>query len=282
MFKFFRSNKKSHNLPKRYWTFNELSEKERSEITSKILYHNIKSSEFKKSITKYLTPKLRELGFKGSGGNFKKTSGHYIHTIQLFGSKYGGEGYVEIGVHLDFLPDSIHQPIDYTKIKTIDCFTRHSLHLENGKQMVDYGANESETKESIELIYKMIIEDALPYFELFNDFPSPFDKISLSDLTTDNSEFDKYRLSGKTLLIARIKLWMGQKEEAAKISEYGKTQVNGRQGSGLIIYFDKIINGDENFYLNDQEKVIVQKEREKQPREKVHFLEELNRIESLR
>ncbi|MFT5820051.1 MAG: hypothetical protein ACI8ZM_001285 [Crocinitomix sp.] len=262
--KFFRSKKKSPNLPKRYWTLNELSEKERSEMISKTLYDNIKSSEFKKSITKYLTPKLRVLGFSGSGFNFNKISGNYVHTIQLNGSKYGGEGYIEIGVHLDFLPDSVQLPIDKKKIKSIDCFTRHSLLLENGKQMVDYGANESETKESIELIHKMIIQDAIPYFNLFNGFPSPFDKISLSDLKNHNSEFDNYQLSLDSMLttlhLARIKFWMGLKDEAIKFAEYGKTQVDGKRGSGLIIYFDKIIHGDSNFSLNQEEKKTVELE----------------------
>lgn len=250
MLKFFRSDNINHKLPKRYWTLNELSEKERDEMMSKQLYDNIKSSEFKKSITKYLTPKLRELGFTGGGFNFRKTAGNYLHTLQFFGSKYGGEGYVEMGVHLDFLPDSIHQPLNPKKITTLDCFTRHSLLLENGKQMVDYGSDESETKESIELIYKMIVEEAIPYFELFNNFPSPFDEISVRDLQTKNSEFDKYRLSldsmKTSLHLARIKRWMGLQEEAVKISEYGKTQVQGMRGSGLLVYFDKIINGDEN------------------------------------
>ena len=160
----------------------ELDKKDMKEMSSKRLFHNVKGPEFKKYIAKYLSPKLRELGFKGSGFNYKKTSGNYIHTIQIFGNKYGGEGWVEVGVHLDFLPDSVHEPIDLKKINTIDCFARHSLHLENGNQMVDYGIDEKEAEESIGLMYEMIFNQGMPYFDLFQDFPSPFDQISLTDL----------------------------------------------------------------------------------------------------
>lgn len=170
MFNFFKSNKKTHQLNKRFWTVHELDKKDRHEMISKRLYHNIKGPEFKKHIAQHLAPQLRELGFQGSGFNYKKTSGNYIHTIQFFGNKYGGEGWVEVGVHLDFLPDSIHEPADLKTIKTIDCIYRHSLHLENGNQMVDYGMNEEEAEESIGLIYDMILQQGMPYFDLFQNF----------------------------------------------------------------------------------------------------------------
>ncbi|MFK7786847.1 MAG: hypothetical protein AB8B56_17130, partial [Crocinitomicaceae bacterium] len=46
-------------------------------------------------------------------------------------------------------------------------------------------------------------------------------------------------------------------EEAIEIAEYGKTQVDGIRGSGLIIYLDKIIQGDENLFLNEEEQKRV-------------------------
>lgn len=267
MLKFFKSNKIQHNLSKRFWTVHELSEKDQRIQTDKQLYKNLKGSEFKKYITKYLSPKLRELGFKGSGFNFRRVSGNYIHTIQIFGDKYGGQGWVEVGVHLEFLPDSIHRPIDIKKIKTISCFLRHSLHLENGNQMVDYGIDELEAKESLDLITDMILTDGLSYFELFNNFPEPFDRIFLEDLKKNNSNFDKYKLHlnsiRTTLALARIKHFMGFKEEAKEIAEYGKTQVDGISGSGLLIYLDKIIQGDDNFCLNKEEQKRVDKENKK-------------------
>jgi hypothetical protein len=267
MLNLFKSNKKKHNLPKRFWTVHELSEKDHRIQMDNQLYKNLKGSEFKKYITKYLSPKLRELGFKGSGFNFRKFAGNYIHTIQFFGDKYGGRCWVEVGIHLDFLPDSLHKPIEIKKIKTIGCFTRHSLHLENGNQMVDYGVDELEAKESIDLIFNIIIKSGIPYFNLFNSFPAPFNNISLVDLKKGNPKFDKFKINlGSmltTLQLARIKYFMEFREEAKKIAEYGKTQVDGIRGSGLLIYLDKIVRGDDNFNLNEKEQESVDLEREK-------------------
>lgn len=87
----FRKKITDPSLPKRFWNTEELTDQERSEQRNRQYYHNLKGPEFKKLITKYLTPRLRELGFSGSGFNFRKQSGNYIHAIQIHGNKYGGE-----------------------------------------------------------------------------------------------------------------------------------------------------------------------------------------------
>ncbi|MBX2942747.1 MAG: DUF4304 domain-containing protein [Cyclobacteriaceae bacterium] len=252
MINIFRKNKKEESLPKRFWNYGDLSEEDKIKNVENQLYHNLKGSEFKKYATKYLTPRLRDLGFKGGGFNFRRQEGHFIHTIQLFGDKYGGQGWVEIGIHLDFMPDLFFESIEPNKIKTIDCVYRHSLHLTNGNQMVDYGTNEEEARFSIDLMYNMILKQGISYFDLFKDFPRPFNRIELADLKMKNPEFDKYRLNLDNIItilnLARINVFLGNLEKARIFSEFGLQQLEQTPSSNeWDSLFKRLMNGDTNF-----------------------------------
>lgn len=266
MINIFRKNKKEESLPKRFWNYRDLSEEDKIKNVENQLYHNIKGSEFKKYITKYLTPRLRDLGFKGGGFNFQRQEGHVIHTIQLFGDKYGGQGWIEIGIHLDFIPDLFFGPIEPNKIKTIDCTYRHSLHLSNGNQMVNYVTNEEEARFSIDLMYNMILKQGISYFDLFKDFPRPFNRIELADLKIKNPEFDKYRLTLDniitTLNLARINVFLGNLEKARIFSEFGLQQLEQNSSNNeWDSLFKRLMNGDTNFgFTEDEKKRINQRQ----------------------
>lgn len=253
---------KKEVLPMRFWKYGDLSEENKRKVYDRRHYHNLKGNEFKKFITKYLSPRLRELGFKGGGFNFYKQEGHLIETIQIFGDKYGGQGWIEVGFHIDFLPDSFFRPVDPKKIQTIDCIYRHSLHLSNGNQMIDYGTNEDEARFSIDLIYKLITDQGTPYLDLFKNFPSPFDQIELEDLKSNNPEFSKYQLRLDsvitTLNLARINVWLKNDERARLFSEYGIHQLehDGPSDEWKSV-FKRLMKGDTNFCFTEEEKQMV-------------------------
>jgi hypothetical protein len=246
----------------------QLSDKEYNDFLNYKFINNLKSAEFKKFITKYLTPKLHELGFTGSGFSFQKISDNcVIQSIQFFGSKYGGEGYLEVGVHLGFLPDSIFREINPKKINTIDSFIRKTLFLPNENQMIDYGTNETEAKESIDLMYEVLKKDGFPFFDLYTDFPKPFDSLTLEDLKTNNEKYKQYELRLNwivtTLNLSRINLWLGNKEKAFQLAQFGLTQIEGKSGSGLRSYFERILKSDMNFCTTQEELDEQQREHEK-------------------
>lgn len=91
-----------------------------SEDYKDIFYTQLKESFF---------PVLRNLGFKGSGQNFRRISGEMIHTINIQNNKYGGSCCVNLGLHLTFLPVSwsADQMPDSKKVKAVDCEFRKRL-----------------------------------------------------------------------------------------------------------------------------------------------------------
>lgn len=264
--KLFRSKNKS-NLPKKYWDYKDLSSKEMSDAYDRRLYHNLKGSEFKKLITKHLTPKLKGLGFKGGGFNFRRSVGNYIHTIQIHGSRYGGEGYIEIGIHLDFIPDLFFGPLDLKKIQSVECFNRHSLVLPTGRQMVDYGTNEDEAQFSLNLMYEMIVNDGIPYFNLFSDYPAPFDQIEVSDLKSNNPAFKEYRLTldsiRTTINLARIHYKLGNSDKSKQFCEYGLTQLEDEPNELWSSMFTRLMNGDPDFCYSLSERNYIQSEQDR-------------------
>lgn len=168
---------------------------------------------------------------------------------------------------MDFLPDLFFGPIDPKKIRAVECCYRHSLHLPNGKHMVDYGINEEEAKFSLDLIYKMIVADGVPYFNLFNNFPTPFDQIELIDLKTNNPVFDKYHLSldsiRTTINLARINLKIGKSEQSRQFCNYGLTQLEARPNELWYSMFNRIMHGDSNFCYSKSERDHIQSEQDR-------------------
>lgn len=78
-----------------------------------------------KSIRAHLAPLLREEGFSGSGRKFRRLGDRLAYVVQVWGSRYGGEFIVALGVHpLNIPPIS---GVDFRKIGEGDCEFRKSL-----------------------------------------------------------------------------------------------------------------------------------------------------------
>lgn len=69
------------------------------------LMQNMKAKEtFFNCLKTEFAPKLRKLGFTGSGQNFRRIQNEVIHTLNIQINKYGGSCCVNLGLHLTFLP----------------------------------------------------------------------------------------------------------------------------------------------------------------------------------
>ena len=76
-------------------------------------FHAVLKSEF--------GPKLRELGFKGSGQNYRRLIGDVIHAINIQGNRWGGSCTVNLGIHVTFLPDTLNKMRDPATFNAINC-----------------------------------------------------------------------------------------------------------------------------------------------------------------
>jgi len=89
-------------------------------VDTKKVFYGLLRDEF--------APRLRELGFKGSGSNFRRIRGEVINTVNIQGNKYGGSSAVNLGLHLTFLPVNWEDQLpDIKKVKEIDCEFRNRL-----------------------------------------------------------------------------------------------------------------------------------------------------------
>ena len=93
-------------------------------MIAKEIFFNILKEEF--------APRLRNIGFKGSGQNFRRLNGEIINTINIQGHKYGGSCAVNLGLHLSFLPVNWSDQLpDVKTIKEVDCEFRKRLAPKN-------------------------------------------------------------------------------------------------------------------------------------------------------
>ncbi len=232
---------------KRWLSKDKLSNDDRDKLIDKQINRNYKSKEFFQFSKEILSPRIRALGFKGSGANFRRTTDRYIHTIQVFQDKYGGECWIELGVHLVFLPDSCENKIDIKNIKTIDCFIRKDLMQDNGNRNFDNGETPEEINETLSAIANLIETKAIDFFGNFTKFPEPFESLS----TINQTELPEYlrentwmgTSSRICMQLARIKLILGDKEKAYELAKYG-AEVLEPKNPTLRIHFEKILRDE--------------------------------------
>lgn len=79
----------------------------------------------------HFAPRLRSLGFKGSGRHFRKLDKDFVRTVNLQGSQYGRRFVVNLGLQPLGIPNVIGEHVDPKKIKEIECAFRYRL-SENG------------------------------------------------------------------------------------------------------------------------------------------------------
>jgi hypothetical protein len=220
------------------------------------------TKEFKKYLTKYYSPEIRKFGFKGTGLNYNKQLGHYIHSIQIFPDKWGGQCWVEVGAHLDFLPESSHMTIlKPSKVKTIDSIIRKTIE-DNGKQKIYlYGRNEEEAKHTIEKMLKDIKRIGLSYLDQFTEFPSPFTNLSAKDLENDTYSWLE-DIAVNSLNLARINCYLRNEEKTQEFCKYGLKPTTEKGGKMIRALYIRLLNGDKNFCFTENELNEIKKEHE--------------------
>lgn len=147
-----------------------------------IFSHNVmgnwmNSAEFKKLISEHFSPRIRELGWKGSGFSYYKPSeNHVVNIFSLHGSWTGGSITCETAIHFDFIPDLAGR--DYKKTTSASCIIRQPLTPNSDWQ---FHSNEEQNKKSIEQIWTAFQQTETAFYNDFQNFPEPFNSIKLED-----------------------------------------------------------------------------------------------------
>jgi hypothetical protein len=77
-----------------------------------------------REILKYLAPKLRAQGFRGSGQNYRKTDGDFVFIVNFQGSLRGDRFYVNLGAQPFFIPTEGNTALNPKNIKEYECIFR--------------------------------------------------------------------------------------------------------------------------------------------------------------
>jgi Domain of unknown function (DUF4304) len=87
----------------------------------------ISASDFKKHISKTLSEKLKQIGFKGSGFYYLMDSEFFVFTIGIQASQYGGQCCVEFGIQPKSVDTNGFEKLDFKKLKYYNCELRTRL-----------------------------------------------------------------------------------------------------------------------------------------------------------
>jgi len=197
------------------------------------------SAEFRKLIAKHFSPKIRELGWKGSGFHYRKPEeNHIINIFGLQGSRWGGTIYCETAICFDFMNDLAG--LTYEKSTYASCLIRKRLHpLEKSGGAWDIHNDQEKNIEEVNSIWNAFQKQGTKFYNDFADFPHPFDKIKPIDLQTS----DNYKILGKyyigndielASLLKEVNLLLGNKSIAKEFAEIGIAGVN-ELGKKLLV-----------------------------------------------
>lgn len=176
-----------------------------------------------------LAPGLREIGFKGSGQNFRRTDDEVINVVNIQVNKYGGSCAVNLGLHLSFLPLSWNARLpDPRTIKEPDCEFRMRL---APRYRLDYwwkydgllGTPEKKARHLIETYFK----HGEPRFVEYNTVEQIAAMFTIDDFGNRDclAVFGDVTLQRGALAMARIHNHLGNRSRAAEFATYGLEHV---------------------------------------------------------
>ena len=205
-------------------------------MDTKKVFYDVLKEEF--------APRLRDIGFKGSGQNFYRTKGEVINIINIQPNKYGGSCAVNLGLHLSFLPAVSESELpDIKNIKEYECEFRMRLAPRN---KTDYwwkygGLLNSPTKNARHLI-ETYFKYGEPHFKEYDDVEKIASMLTLDDIEkNDNIKvFGGIVRQRGALAMARIHKHIGKVTEAKEFAQAGLNNIG--RAVALRSAFEEIIN----------------------------------------
>lgn len=176
-------------------------------------------------------PALRSAGFKGSGQNFLRKVGESVHAVNIQGSKYGDEFFVNLGLHYAFLPPCWCEALPPNrKFKERDCEFRWRLSPPSGAHKAwHYGSSSGEALKQVESLLNEFERRADPVFQQFATpagLASALTMENLANRSLGNFPFSN-SATGYALALARIHAHLGNVVEAARFAEFGLLNLGG-------------------------------------------------------
>jgi len=210
---------------------------------------DIAKKRFDEFLRERFTPELRQLGFEGDRRYFYRKVGHVIHCLNVQLHERGGRTGLNMGVHLDFLPNISGQIVSPESIREDDCDFRNHLHPD---MTGDYWWEHQGKLRSPEAKAKSLINtykrSGEPFLQHFSTLEAILEDVTYRRLKSLSTERCRLGLSAYTnqsracLTIAKIREHLGQDDEAQRFAELGLTLL-GHGDSQLGAELRKIAGG---------------------------------------
>jgi hypothetical protein len=210
-------------------------------MDAKKIFHETLRTEF--------APRLREVGFRGSGQHFRRIRGEIINAVNVQANRHGGSCALNIGLHLTFIPDGLEKLPDVKTVKEIDCEFRNRVGP-NGEQDFwwEYGDSEDAAQPSAEHLIATYFAVGEKRFQKFETIESIARMCPLELLKKGGRSFCGSNAFGNmpgtatrmALAMARIHKHLGDDRLAKEFAVRGLADVG--RGTALIPIFQAIID----------------------------------------
>ena len=120
---------------------------------------------FTSLLSKRLYPLLRAEGFRGSGTTLRRVSEPVVEVFNVQASSGGNRCYLNLGVHLTFLPAEGGQVVEPGELKESHCAFRTRVDPPPEQQFGwSYGSSEEEAEGNVDRITHEWERQAQPFF----------------------------------------------------------------------------------------------------------------------
>lgn len=158
-------------------------------------------------VRQQLYPSLRAEGFGGSGQTLRRRLADVIHIFNIQGSSGADRCYVNLGVHLSFLPTEGGGRCEPAKLKECECAFRTRLKVPPQYSFGwPYGDSADEAHQSIEALRAAWLGQGLPLLRRFSVFPADFLSIPASAFRDSDHATPFAGLGPSALTFARMAL----------------------------------------------------------------------------
>ena len=152
---------------------------------------------------------------------------------------------MEVGIYIDFIPNSINQIVNPSEVTPYDCEFRKRLTYNKDDCWWNYGNSDENAIESINSMVKVFNSEGLTFFKQFEDFPEPIKSINILQIDSNKSllkELSPPMDLRLALTVARVNLYCGDLEKTKQICSWALERIE--KATALIPLFEGLGKGN--------------------------------------
>lgn len=191
---------------------------------------------FASLLTDRLYPRLRALGYRGSGNTLRRIDGLMVEVFNVQGSSGGERCYLNLGLHMTFLPAEGGGMVAPGELSESHCAFRSRIEPPADQRFGwAYGSTMDQAQNQVERVLLEWDRQAQPFFET-HSFPGGLERM-LEDQPSATTH------PARMLTLARGAMQLGRRELALQIAQQALERVPP-MASGLRHALKQVLGGD--------------------------------------